>query len=810
MNLNKFLLFLTLFMLPILHGEMKKESLAKYNSDVKPILEKYCFSCHGSKKQKGKIRLDNFSVDLYNDQVSETWHDVLDLMNTAEMPPEDETQLSLDELEKVTSWLTKELKAVAVAKKNIGGNPIRRLTRYEYQNTMEELLGIKLDYSSDLPPEGLSADGFKNNGSAMQMSPLQLELYLKSARKALDKAIVSGKQPKAFKYKTDKSSSINQTKRKVSVDNKITPGELFGVHMLDHPLKGPFKITVKTKVQKVSGHGAPRMRVMLGYKPDRTITEAPVFKDFDVNKDGTYTFRGFLDEFNIPNGNKGKFPGLLISVYNVYDDGTLSFKPSKKTKKKKGKKGEKQGSKNSGAKIAEKKEPALIIEAVEFDAPYYTSWPPKYHTAIMPSSSLRRTNESAYVKTLLKKFMQRAYRRKINDADMTWVMSYYKKIRADYTDLESTMREVLAIVLASPDFLYRLEPQGQSGQVVGDYELAARLSYFLWSSMPDNELFYLATKGKLNDPAVLDKQVDRMLKNSKIWNFVDQFTTQWLDLNGVDRVAVNPQYYPDFDISMKKDIRDEAKHFFAAILNQKLSSLNFLDSDFIVVNNRLSRYYGENNVNKSGDFKAIRLAADSRRGGLLTQAGMLLATSTGDDSHPIKRAVWLRERILHDPPSPPPPDVPALDFSDPDFHKLTAKEQLAVHRNVQACVRCHKGIDRWGIPFEEFDGIGLYRKEALRVVGKKKFKVKIDAAIEFPGNIRVNGMEGLKKYLLKNEKERFAHALSYKFTAYALGRTLDLADEASVDEIAKKFKASDYRLHILIKAVINSKLFLHK
>jgi hypothetical protein len=428
----------------------------------------------------------------------------------------------------------------------------------------------------------------------------------------------------------------------------------------------------------------------------------------------------------------------------------------------------------------------------------------------MPSSSLRRTNEPAYVKALLKTFMQRAYRRKINDADMTWVMSYYKKIRPDYADLESTVREVLAIVLASPDFLYRLEPQGQEGQAVGDYELAARLSYFLWSSMPDNELFYLATKGKLNDPVVLNKQVERMLADNKIWNFVDQFTTQWLDLNGVDRVAINPQFYPDFDISMKADIRVEAKHFFAAILNQKLSALNFLDSDFIVVNNRLARYYGEKNLNQSGDFKVVRLSADSRRGGLLTQAGMLLATSTGDDSHPIKRAVWLRERILHDPPSPPPPDVPALDFSNPDFHKLTAKEQLAAHRNVQACVRCHRGIDRWGIPFEEFDGVGLYRTKAPRRIGKKKFQVEVDAESEFPGSIKVKGMEDLKKYLLENEKERFAHALSYKFTAYALGRTLDIADDEAVDEITKKFKNSGYKLHVLIKAVINSELFLHK
>jgi len=230
----------------------------------------------------------------------------------------------------------------------------------------------------------------------------------------------------------------------------------------------------------------------------------------------------------------------------------------------------------------------------------------------------------------------------------------------------------------------------------------------------------------------------------------------------------------------------------------------------MVVNNRLSRYYGEKTTNLSGDFKMVPLSPDSRRGGLLTQASMLLATSTGDDSHPIKRAVWLRERILHDPPSPPPPDVPALDSTDPNFHKLSTKEQLAVHRNVQACVRCHNGIDGWGIPFEEFDGVGLYRTKSMRVVGKKKFPVVVDASGELPGSIKVNGMEELKKHLVKNEKDRFAHALANKFMTYAIGRTLDITDEEVVDDIAKKFKASGYKLNTLIKAVINSKLFLQK
>ena len=806
----KFLLVIFLA-LPVYSAQMSKASLAEYSSKVKPILNKYCFSCHGEKKQKGKIRLDDFSVDLFNDQVSETWHDVLDLMNTGEMPPEDEKQPSLKELDTVTSWLTKELKAVTIAKKNLGGNPVRRLTRYEYQNTMEELLGLKLNYSSDLPPEGLSEDGFKNNGTSMQMSPLQLDFYLQTARNALGKAIVQGKQPKPFKYQTAKANTTNQTKRRASKDSEITPGELFGVRMLDHPLKGPFKITIKTKVKLVKGQGAPRMRVMLGYKPDVTITEAPVYKDFDVNKDGTYTFTGYLDEFNMPNGNKGKFPGLMISIYNVYDDGTLSFTAPKKPKKKKDKKGKK-GKKEEVSKPQppQKVEPSLIIQSVEFEAPYYASWPPKYHSEILPDSPLKKSNEALYVKGVLKKFMQRAYRRKIEDRDVAWIMSYYDKIRPDFPNLEKTMREVLAIVLASPDFLYRLEPTGKTDKEIGEYELASRLSYFLWSSMPDNQLFALATKGKLKDPKTLSQQVDRMLKDKKSWNFIDNFTTQWLDLDGIDRVAINPQFYPKFDNTMKVDIRDEAKHFFATILHKDLSALNFLDSDFMVVNNRLSRYYGEKSGNVSGAFKVVPLSPDSRRGGLLTQASMLLATSTGDDSHPIKRAVWLRERILHDPPSPPPPDVPALDSTDPNFHKLSTKEQLAVHRNVQACVRCHRGIDGWGIPFEEFDGVGLYRTKSQRAIGKKKFTVKVDASSELPGSIKINGMEELKKYLIKNEKDRFAHALANKFLTYSLGRTLDITDEEIVDEIAKKFKASGYKLNTLIKAVVGSKLFLQK
>lgn len=789
---------------------MSAAALQQFDKLVKPVLESRCVKCHGPEKQKGKLRLDTLSPDLFDPRAAETWHDVLDAINLGEMPEEDEEQLTPAELDSVVTWLTRELTAAIVARKRSGGNVVRRLTAYEYQNTMHDLLGADFDYASDLPPDSISEDGFQNNGATLQMSPLQLEYYLKAAQMALDRIIVSGAQPPIHQHMATQADPSNQVRMRAVRDNSLSPSETFGMIIEEFPTSGPFRIRVSVEPHHVDGHGAPRMRIKMGHRAGTELVQDFVATDFDLRQGDTFEFSGYLDDFPVPPDGV-KFPGLLISISNVYDDGTLTKLLSKRLKL------PKVGKEPIALEPEVFDSPQLIIGSVEFLAPHYRSWPPAPHQRILFPSELRDHDEVAYVRTVLHRFATRAFRRPVADAELHWLLQVYQTIRPSSESLEACFKELLPIILASPEFLYRLEPVTIDKRglkiPVSDYELATRLSYLLWSTMPDQTLFRLATRGQLRDPQTLKHEFQRMVNDPRIEQFITQFSRQWLDLDGVERIAINPQYYPDFDDSLKHDMQLEARHFFREVLANDLSAMTFLDSDFMVVNNRLARHYGTQN-NLDGDFRRVPVS-DRRRGGLLTQGSMLLSQSTGEDSHPIKRAVWLLERILHDPPAPPPPDVEAIDSNDPEFAKLSMSEQLARHRDVPACVRCHKKIDPWGLAFEAFDATGRIRETVKRVTPRPKGKphvarLPVITAVTLPSGAHIDGVVPLKAYLLAHERDRFAGAFVHKLLTYSLGRTLDLTDHPLIDELSVSFAQSGYRIQALLETIILSDEFLHK
>lgn len=793
--------------------EMTPQALQAFDKEVRPVLKTHCYQCHGPDKQKGNLRIDTLSPDLFDSRAAETWHDVLDAINLGEMPAEDE--LTPTELDAVVGWLTRELKASIVARKKSGGNIVRRLTKYEYQNTMRDLLGPDFDYASELPPDSLSEDGFQNNGATMQMSALQMEYYLKTAHTVLDRIIVTGPQPKTHHCTATKPDPRNQVRRRVPADSSLNPSETFGMLLEEYPKSGPYRLRITVDPHMVKGHGAPRMRIKMGYRAGSQLMQKFVTEDFDVTESGTYEFTGFLDEFPMLTV-AGKFPGFAISITNYYDDGTLTKLLPKRLKLPKAKKGE-----APPPPVAESPDdyefPQLIIRSVEFTAPVYASWPPPLYRRILFESDLRQTDEAAYAKAVVMRFASRAYRRPVSADQVAWLMQYYTTVRPSYDTFEGAIKEVLAMVLTSPEFIYRMEPlaPGKHGQKtpVTDYELATRLSYLLWSTMPDDALLTLAAQSKLRSPQILKQQLARMIKDPKIGQFIDHYSSQWFDLNGVDRIAINPQYYPDFDDSLKVDMQQETKHYFGEVLLSDLSAITFLDSDFMVVNNRLARHYGTNN-NLSGDFRRVSVS-DKRRGGVLSQGSMLLSQSTGEDSHPIKRAVWVLERILHDPPPPPPPDVAPLDPENPDFAKLPMKKQLELHRNIPACVRCHKQIDPWGIAFEGFGATGLPRDIVKRLVPRPKGKphvlrLPVETNATLPSGHKIDGIVDLKQYLVTHEKDKFAKAFVHKLLTYSLGRSLDLTDDELIDELTTAFKKSDYRIQTLLEAIILSDAFLTK
>ncbi len=794
-----------------------------FQRDVLPALKKHCFKCHGSEKQKSDLRLDDLSTDLLNDRpAAETWHDVLNTLNRGEMPPEDESQFSDKERRAVIGWLTREIDRVVEAQRKAGsGVVLRRLNRVEYNNTMRDLLGIDDDYARDLPPDSASKDGFRNNGAALRISDMQLEYYLKAAREALAKVIVTGPAPKVHHGKFE--TAYNEGGRRQIWTNTLSRWGTFVSRLEEYPDEGGFIVRIKARAIPSRTKGHPRLAVNVGLRADVSSPSKELGQADVVSAETqAFEFHGRMEQFPRPSRTQSKFPGLRIWARNVYTDGTDPGKPKQVTVQDPV---DPNLPKKEQRKVKRKKRrvwqfpddpdfPQIVIESLEFEGPVFAQWPPKHHTDILFSSPLRDSDEAAYAWKVLRRFMTRAFRRPVSEAETGTYFGYYEKIRGQSESLEIAMREALAMALVSPDFLYLVEPaSAKERRDLNDHELASRLSYFLSASMPDERLRKAADAGDLAKPDVLRREARRLLKSESAGQFVEQFTDQWLDLGAIDRVAINPEFYPDFDNALKPEMRREAQAFFAEILRNDLSALNLLDSDFAVVNERLARHYGIKGP-KGMAFERVALKPKDRRGGLLTQGAILLGNSTGADSHPIKRAVWLRERLLDDPPPPPPPNVPGLDPEDPDFARKSVREQLEIHRKDPACNDCHRGIDPWGVALEEFGADGLFREQILRKekVGKRLKDVRVPVVAEavLPGSDKVEGIAGLKRFLVNTKKEQFARALTSRLLAFALGRDLELGDEKIVDQLSESFATSDYNLRRLIEAIVVSEPFLSK
>ena len=318
--------------------------------------------------------------------------------------------------------------------------------------------------------------------------------------------------------------------------------------------------------------------------------------------------------------------------------------------------------------------------------------------------------------------------------------------------------------------------------------------------MPDPELFKLAAAGQLSRPAVLHAQVDRMLRDERGWRVVKQFTGQWLKLENTAQIAIDGGTYKGFTTDLKEEMLQETRYFFQQLVLTDRSAMNMLDSTFTMLNEPLARHYGVAGVTGQA-YREVTLK-EQDRGGLLGHASVLMLGSNGKDSHPIRRAVWLRDRLLNDPPAPPPADVPDLDESNPEFASLSIREQLEVHRTKESCASCHRGIDPWGIALENYDAIGKFRTEVnSRPVG---------ATDRLPNGQQLQGAAGLKQYLVEHRSEEFSRALVTRLSIYALGRDLQSSDEDLVDDLTNDFIRQDYRILGLIKAIVSSKTFQTK
>lgn len=768
-----------------------------FHRDILPILQSHCVRCHGPEVQEANVRLDNLPIDLSDNRAAtESWHEVLNVLQANEMPPPDEKQLSSEELKTTTHWLSNAIQtALAERRKTDGRIVLRRLNRVEYQHTMEDLIGLEMDYARDLPPDGTSPEGFRNNGRSLQMSSLQLEYYLATARRALDRVIVQHDQPPAIDHAFS-DISIDNWLGEAQRSKQLGRRQEFLAKMVDkYPEDGEFSVRVQLTADLKNNTGYPLLEVSVGYQIDTEI----LMREFDTIEVTspelqTLDFRGRIDNFPLPVRGQGKFPGLVVRVRNLYDDKSPLPPPQK----------------DPSGKItydAEDHLPTLTIQSVEFHGHHYDQWPPASHRQILFDRPDLDRESIPYVTEVLQRFMSRAFRRTVTDHQVDQFVAFFQEIRPEFPSFEEAIRETLAMVLIQPEFLFLLEPAGEEKRLIDEFELASRLSYFLWSTLPDEPLIELASNGKLR--ANLDAEIDRMLADPRSGRMVKQFTEQWLKLNLVENVAVNKTRYPGFDDRLKIDMCTETQSMFAELLKHNSSATELLSSDFTMLNESLAKHYGIGGVfGKS--FRRVPIPAESHRGSLLSHASILLSNSTGADSHPVRRAVWIRDRLLNDPPAPPPPNVPSLEQANPEFHQLPVRKQLEIHRTVESCNQCHRSLDPWGIALENFDALGRWRTDTLKNSGDPSQTQPIDATVELADGKQIAGADGLRLYLLEERKEQFARSLVVRLLTYALGRSLELTDQAAVDQVLEQFAKDDFRLQGLIYKVVSSEPFQTK
>lgn len=773
-----------------------------FDQDVKPIVLAKCGKCHGAETQEAEVRFDALSTDFSNRAAAHTWSEARNQINAGEMPPEDETPLTAKERGTILAWISGSLQKEIERQKSTGGRVVlRRLNRTEYQNTIQELLGVELDYTRDLPPDGVSSDGFLNDGRSLRMSAVHLEYYLDTARRAMRRAIVDGPPPRVYRHRFEKSN-VGGWRGPTEKSNRLERAQKFLAKMVeDYPESGEFEVRVQTTATLREEKGFPILECAVGYRPDTEVHFAIAGTREIVSEDlQQVVFRGRLEDFPLPVRGQGKYPGLVIRLRNTYDDGTPIPTNLEEFER-------------DGRKVKAFREeptlPHLQIKSVEFEGPVFSQWPPAHHRRVLFESELRDSNEAEYIRQVLQRFMTRAFRRPATRREVEDMFAFFASIRPHYIRFEDAMRETLAMILVQPAFLYQMEPAGDEKRPIGDYELATRLSYFLWSSMPDKRLFDLASQDLLHKPSVLRGEVERMLGDSRSCQFTEQFTRQWLRLGGVESVTVSRDHYPSFNEKLKPHLIAETTGMFRELVQADESALQMLDGDFTMLNEPLARHYGMDGV-LGRKLRRVPLTPDSRRGGILGHASVLLANSSGSDSHPIRRAVWIRDRLLGDPPAPPPPDVPELDETHPEFAKLSVREQLEVHRNRESCASCHRSLDPWGIALEHFDAVGLWRDYVVKTHADTVEKRPVKAVDQLPSGPRFDGADSLREYLVREKSGDFAETLVRHLMTYALGRSLELTDEPEIVELTKEFIANDFRLRWLVHRIVASEAFRTK
>ncbi|MGH9257046.1 MAG: DUF1592 domain-containing protein [Vicinamibacterales bacterium] len=746
-------------------------------SNHRRIVDRYCVTCHNQRLATAGLKLDEADVAKPGDG-AEVWEKVVRKLRTGMMPPPNMPQPSGEDRQALLSWLETSLDTAAAAKPNPGRTEtLRRLNRTEYQNAIRDLLTVDIDAAALLPPDE-SGYGF-DNVTVGDLPPALLDRYISAAQRISALAIGS--------TQTSLQSDIIRVPPDVTQEEHV-PGLPIGTRggvsvPYTFAQDGEYDIQIylaRSYSGDIEGLKDPQpheIKLLLDRMP---IGEFTVQKP--DNGDDSLIDKNLKIRVSVTAGPHHLGVTFLRNSSSLLETARQPLQ----------------------SHFNERRHPRITpaISQVSITGPYAPQGaddtPSRRRIFVCRPTDPRE--EQACAQKILSTLMRRAYRRSISEADVERPMAFYREGRSE-RDFDAGIGKALSAVLMNPEFLFRVEVDPEKASAgaayrISDLELASRLSFFLWSSLPDDALLDSAIRGELRRPDVLDRHVRRMLADPRSYNLASNFAGQWLRVRNLTSVDPNVRLYPDFDDNLRQAFRLETELFVDSVLREDRSVLDLLRADYTFLNERLAKHYGIPNVYGSR-FRRVALGPGSTRGGLLRHGSILAVTSYATRTSPVIRGVWVLSNIVGAPPPPPIPNVPALDGNVPA--NLPVRERMAAHRSNPVCANCHRTIDPVGFALENFDAVGRWREQ-------EGDSGPIDVAGALPGLGEVKGIAGLEEGLLRRP-ELFAGTLTEKLLTFALGRGVEYYDAPAVRKILREAQPGGYRFSALILGIVKSAPF---
>jgi len=715
-----------------------------YAAHVRPFLKTYCATCHSAKLKQAELNLEPYLDESKALAEHELWEKVIRKVRSGEMPPKPLPQPKPEARAAALAWFESRLAAQDKARKvDPGRVTARRLNRAEYNNTIRDLIGLDLRPADEFPIDD-SGYGFDNNADVLTLSPVLMERYLATADRVVRALLPreAPKRPTMDRYEPEKSAKPEKPSVAL-LDEAFAARHTF-------PAEAGYEIRINVKLREGQTKNPYTLALLI---------------DGDV-----------VERFPLPAGIATRHFDAKVHIRGGLREVAAGFLAPEGV------------SGNS----------EFYFDNIEIRGPY-NALPPE------PGEQYRKVflctdDNAACANRILSAFARRAWRRPVTAAEVTRLVTFYTRAREAGDDFNHAIALALKATLVSPNFLYRIEqhpnPTDPTIAVrVSDLELASRLSYFLWSSMPDEELLSLAERNELRKPGVLEAQLKRMSADPRAQAFAENFAGQWLEVRNVDALRPDPKTFPTFDRALREAMYRETILFFNEVVRDNRPVTDFIDGKFTYLNERLARHYGIPGI-KGKEFQRIELDG-VQRSGVLTQASILAVTSYPTRTSPVQRGLWVLENFLASPPPPPPPNVQLLNEAEIGKN-MSLREQMKRHRTDPACAVCHERMDNLGFGLENYNAVGAWRDNDSGFA--------IDAAGELPGNRTFSSPAGLKQVLL-GEKDTFTLALTEKLMTYALGRGMEHYDKPELRRIAKAVALNEYRMGSMMKEIVESPAF---